>query len=254
MENKTAYASEVCAPIMIENGSREVCLCVHGFCGSPGFYIQYENMIRNAGYDMCAPLLSGHGTKPDDLKDVKAEAFVEDVDRTMDDLLKRYDTIHLLGASMGGSLCTYIAGQYASSGKIGKVLLMVPAYALRNKDFYKIDYENCGNEGFPLVQSADTPPELVKDSYLYDFMYKKSIGQLIRLCDICEKYIDKVTAPVWLLYTNADPVVDPAVTAEASKRFKNLIYCHAYEKSGHNLMLDCERDDVNQQVEAYLKY
>lgn len=172
---------------------------------------------------------------------------------TMDMLLPEYDKIHVIGVSLGGDLAIWVASKYASTGKIGKVMLMVPGLALRDKKFETMDYENCGDSGFPLVQSADTPPELVESSFLYEFAYFKGVGELVKLGRICWDTVDDLTEPTWLLYTNADPVVDPERNAELAKRLKNLVFLHVYEKSGHNLLLDCEREDVYKHIAEFLK-
>lgn len=247
-----SYASPVCRPIMNEWGNREVCLCIHGFCGSPGFYLPLTDLIRAAGYDQCAPLLAGHGTKYQDMLAVKCEDWLADIRRTMDELLEKYDKVHITGMSLGGALAAYAAGLYAHTGKVGKVQLMVPGFALRNKDFYKKDYAAFTDEKIPLVLSSETPAEFRESSYLYEFMYWKSVGELLRIGPMCEAQLTNITAPVWVLYTNADPVVDPACCAAAAAKCRNLVECHAYEKTGHNLLIDCEYRDVFARTEAWL--
>ena len=247
-----AYATPACMPIAEDWGNQEACLCMHGFGSAPGVYRILADQIRQAGYDFYAPLLTGHGTVPRDMRDVTAEQWQADCEQAAISLFDRYRRVHLIGTSMGGALCTYLAGAYSDSGKIGKVLLMVPGYALRNKGFYKIDFAHCGNTGFPLVRTEHIPPELEAVSFEYDFMYVRSIGQLIQLGQIGEDYVQRVSAPVWLLYAENDPVVDPEHCAEAARHFANLQMCHVYLESGHNILLGCERADVYQRVQDFL--
>lgn len=248
-----AYASPACIPIAEDWGNQEACLCIHGFGSAPGMYRVVEELIRQAGYDLYAPLLTGHGTTPKDMRDVTAEQWLTDCDQAIASLFDHYQRVHLIGTSMGGALCTYLAGAYENTGKIGKVLLMVPGYALRNKGFYNLDFEHCGNTGFPLVQSEKIPLEWEEMTFQYDFMYVRSIGQLIRLGQIGEEYVQRVLAPVWLLYAEKDPVVDPEHCAKAASHFSNLRMCHVYLESGHNLLFGDERADVCRRIHEFLQ-
>lgn len=240
-------------PIEERWGNAEACLCIHGFGAAPGLFRPLMERIRTAGYDLYAPLLSGHGTCPADMRDVTAEQWQQDCRQALEPLLERYEKLHLIGSSMGGALCTYLAASYGETGKIGKMLLMAPGYRLRNKGFYKLDYEKCRNTSFPLLQTERIPPELEDSTFLYDCMYVRSVGQLLRLGQFCESLIPQVQSPVWLLYAAEDTVVDPQCCRDAAERFPVLRACHVYKKSGHNLLLDCEREDVHRQLEAFLQ-
>ena len=248
-----AVSSAFGAPLSGAWGNRAVCLCFHGYCASPATYLPLLERARAAGCDVFAPLLTGHGTASADLRDVPAEAWLSDACAAMEQMQQRYDVVHLVGHSLGGALATYVAGKYAATGRVGKVLLLVPGYALREKSFYEKDYSAYTDEKIPLVASAEVPPELRESAQTYDFMYLKSIGQLLRAGKLCEEQVLQVKAPVWLLYTNADPVVDPACCARAAAGFARLADCHVYEKTGHNLMADCERTHVWQRIEDFLR-
>ena len=238
-------------PIEERWGNREVCLCIHGFLGTPGMYRLYTDMFREAGIDMYAPLLTGHGTKPEDMLTVSYESWLADIRGAMDKLLTEYDRVHILGLSLGGALGVYAAGLYADTGKLGRVMLWVPGLALRNKDFYTMDYDAVGEAKFPMVK-APMPEALAKYVETYDVMYVKSIKQLVLQGGVCQQQLENITAPTWLLYTKADPIVDPACCEDAAKRISSLVECHAYEKSNHNINLDCDKADVEARLKAWL--
>ena len=240
-------------PIAESWGNKEACLCIHGFGAAPGMYRPLQESIHSAGYDLYAPLLTGHGTKPADMRDATAEQWQQDCRETLEPLLACYEKLHLIGSSMGGALCTYLAASYGETGKIGKCLLMAPGYRLRNKGFYRLDYEKCRNTAFPLLQADAIPPELEEVTFLYDCMYVRSVGQLLRLGQLSESLIPQVKSPVWLLYAADDAVVDPQCCRDAAAAFSDLRECHMYEKGGHNLLLDSERADVLLRIEAFLR-
>lgn len=249
----TAYAAPACAPIRRAAGSREACLCIHGFCGAPAVFLPLVDTILDAGYDCYAPLLPGHGTRPEDMIDVKLEQWLDTASAWLDELLPRYERVHLLGLSLGGAIASWLAGTRSGDERLGKVMLLVPGYALRNKEFYQMDFEAMGDRLIPLAQQVDLTPELEESAFLYPFMAAKSIGQLLRLGGLALEEVPRIVQPTLMLYTAADPVVDPEVCARAAGELPGLRAAHCYQKSGHNLLLDTERADVAARLEAFLR-
>ena len=247
------YATAAAIPISEKWGNKEACLCIHGFCSVPGLYRPLAPDIRAAGYDLYAPLLSGHGTQPVDMLAVTAEQWQEDSRRALEPLLSAYEKVHLIGTSMGGALATYLAGCYGDTGKLGKLLLMVPGYRLYNQGFYQLDFRRCGRMAIPLNKALAIPPELAESAFVYDFVYVRCIGELLRLGQLCQSYIPQVKSPVWLLYALRDQEVDPACCREAAESFPHLVQAQAYEQSGHQLLLDCQREEVYAKIREFLR-
>src|SRR6202000_3483435 len=97
--------------------------------------------IRNANCDAHVVNLAGHGTKPEDLSDVRAEAWVDDAIQHYRRLVPLYDTIHVAGMCMGALvallLCQAVgyappracAGDHATGHTSGHLaLLAAPIY------------------------------------------------------------------------------------------------------------------------------
>ena len=88
---------------------KRVFLIVHGFAGSLRETGPLEEFLRIKGFDTYAPLLSGHGKGKKELGGASHRDWLKDVERAYDKLSAEYETITLIGFSMGGLLCANIA-------------------------------------------------------------------------------------------------------------------------------------------------
>ena len=246
------YAIPECEPIREQHGNKEVFLCIHGFCASPATFRPYVDQILSAGYDVYAPLLSGHGIRYQDMLEVTCKQWIHDVCNVFENLMQKYEKVHIFGVSMGGGLGAYLAGHYADYDKIGKVLLLVPGFGLRNKEFYAMDYSTVGTKKIPLTQQSTQTPELAASAFVYEYMYLRSIGELVKIGNICEKELSNIQSPVWIIYSANDPVVDPESIERAAKEITSLRLLEKVEHSGHNILLDEDRPKVLSCVEECL--
>ena len=55
---------------------------VHGYTGTPSSMRPWAEYLNQQGYTVRVPLLPGHGTKPEDLSEIKWQQWPEKVDRT----------------------------------------------------------------------------------------------------------------------------------------------------------------------------
>ena len=246
------YAIPECEPINEQCGNKEVFLCIHGFCASPATFRPYVNQIISAGYDVYVPLLSGHGTKYQDMLEVTYKQWINDICAVFDNLIGKYEKVHIFGVSMGGALGAYLASHYAYSEKVGKVLLLVPAFGMKNKEFYSMDYSTVGTNKIPLVQQSIQDPELAASAFVYEYMYLYSIGELVKLCTVCREGLSNIQSPVWIVYSANDPVVDPEEIEKAAKKITLLRMLERVEHSGHNILLENDRSKVLTCVEECL--
>lgn len=234
------------AAYLLEGGEEGV-LLIHGFCGSPRLYMHLSQILSKKGYTIYAPLLAGHGTKPEDIADCTAQDWINDVDKAYDEIKKYCKKVHIVGLSMGGGLGTYLAGRHGGDPSVLSVTLMVPGYALRNKDFYKMDFSD-KYKMMGMVSRDAYGDERDDIKCGYTCMPMGGIKNLIDLMKLQEGWELKITAPTQVLYSAADPVCDPAVIDEVAKRIQSLESEHCYPESEHNLLMGDDHDDVNKRV------
>ena len=84
-------------------------LLVHGFTGAPPSMRPWGEFFHSHGFTVRVPLLPGHGTKAEDLNNVKWQEWPAKVEHELSELQKTCDTIFLVGLSMGGGTVLNVA-------------------------------------------------------------------------------------------------------------------------------------------------
>lgn len=249
------YASEGCIPFFIhsEIPGSECCLCIHGFTGSPGLYIPLAQELKELGYDVMAPLLPGHGTKPEDLCKVDEQSWFSHCETILLELFQTYEKVHLIGLSLGGALVTWLAEKYADEKKIGKLVLMVPGYDIKDKRFYEMDLVGHGNKLIPLPQRSLKNDGLDISRYGYPAMPLWGIHCLINVGKIVVPDLEKIKAECLMIYTKADQIADWEACERAAKQIKSIKSCHCYMESEHNVLLGSDRLDCIRRITTFLR-
>ena len=111
-------------------GADTVVLCVHGIVGSPDHFTELIDRLPPT-WSVVNLLLDGHGGEVSDFSNTSMTKWEQQVQRTLDDLSDRYQSIWLVGHSMGTLLL--IEAALARPEKVqGLFLLAVPLWpALR---------------------------------------------------------------------------------------------------------------------------
>lgn len=246
------YADPIVEPIHVDNGKKEAVLYFHGCSSTPAYFKPYVDECVAKGYDVYGPLYRGHGTKVEEMLVYGWKEWQEDARNAIEPLLKKYDKIHILGHSLGGALTTYVAGLYANTGKIGKILIMCPGYGLANHDFYTMDYDKIGKNSFPFLSGKVYAPELVQYAWSYSSMYMKTVQDLILNGPNCMEQVKNITSPVWYMLAEKDPICDVAQQKEIARQIPNLVDYHVFQESGHNILNDCEYKDAMKRVKMWI--
>ena len=98
---------------------------VHGYTGSPSSMRPWAEYLNQRGYTVRVPLLPGHGTKPEDLNDVKWQQWPEKVESEISELFKTCSKVFVCGLSMGGGTTLFIATKTAN--KLSGIISRKPA-------------------------------------------------------------------------------------------------------------------------------
>ena len=90
------------------SGSTAV-LLIHGLGGTAYDVGVLQKALRSAGAVTHVPTLPGHGTRPEDLTHMPAEAWLETLTQTYEQLIAEHDTVHIAGMCMGALLALVLA-------------------------------------------------------------------------------------------------------------------------------------------------
>ena len=92
-------------------------LC-HGYNDSPFQVKPLADHLIKKGHTVYAPLLDGHGTRIEDLIDVRYSHWYLTVSEAMEKAINKKKKVFLMGQSLGGSICLHIAGTHPLKEKI----------------------------------------------------------------------------------------------------------------------------------------
>lgn len=106
------------------------CLCIHGFTGDPS---EVEPLVKHLNehteWHIAVPTLPGHGESLQ-LKGVQYYQWIEHAEQELKELLRKCDTVYVVGFSMGGLIASYLAVHYPIKKLI---LLSAAAYYVNPK-------------------------------------------------------------------------------------------------------------------------
>lgn len=102
-------------------------LLIHGLGGTQYDLGTLHKAVRRAGGDAHMITLPGHGTRPEDLVDVRAEAWLDAVTEQYRALETEYDTLHVAGMCMGALVALLLCHRVQHArGRLA--LLAAPVY------------------------------------------------------------------------------------------------------------------------------
>lgn len=224
-------------------GGKTGVLLLHGFTASTAEVRPLGESLRAAGYTVCAPLLPGHGTHPDDLNKVHWQDWLQTAEIAYQNLLKQCDHVWVGGESMGGLLCLLLAAEHA---EINGLLLYAPALSVRRmRGAYVLQYV------MKYLAKKNSKDDLLWKGYnVYPL---KGVVELLRLQKTTRKALGKVTQPTLAFFS----VKDATVALSASELIKTNLASKELElvilkESPHVILLANEQEKVINHTLAYL--
>jgi len=125
---KTNESLEIFSEVYVE-GSSSAVLFIHGFGGSPFDFKDVVQRLSNSGVGVKVIILPGHGISPRKLESANKDQWLEKVFTSYDKLSERYDTISVVGFSLGGALAIHLA----ASREVHKLVVISPFFKLANR-------------------------------------------------------------------------------------------------------------------------
>jgi carboxylesterase len=198
-------------PIYIDNNSKIGILLIHGFTSTPHQFKDLSKYLSSNGFSVYAPLITGHGTKPEDLVKTSPEDWKKSVKEAYLKLKEKTGKVIVVGNSFGGNLAFWLAKEIENE-MLGIVSLGTPIvlkyqmvirarlflygwarkYYRKPMRIYKTDYTDMMDEvTYPLI-----PVKNLRE--FLDFIKNETIPNL-----------SKVKAPTFIAHADVDPVARP---------------------------------------------
>lgn len=223
------------------------CLIIHGYTGGPYEVEPLANYLREkTGWHVHVPTLPGHGEELH-LEGTTYQNWIDTAEEELKNLLGRYDSVYVIGFSMGGMIGAYLTAKYP----IEKLVLLAPAGKYLSLKQLGRDVAGLVGEG---LQGN------LKENELYQH-YKRKLGmvplkaniEFMKLVRFTRKYLAKVKSPVLIAQGQADAIV-PYKTAyylnkEIHSEEKEVVF---FERSKHLICLGTDKDILNGMVHDFL--
>lgn len=227
-------------------------IIVHGWTANSKQVEPLAKDLNKLGYLVYAPLLKGHGTKPEDLEEVKWNDWLLDVENSISKIKKNFPSkkIHLVGVSLGGNL-----GLLASLNKKidGITLLGTPIY-LQNHFWTSFLMKLAGvfkryiHKKYP--GSVNTAKKVS-----YSYFPIKSAQESLKLIKKTGKQLRNIQTPVLIIQTNNDYMVASyspwIVYNRIGSKVKKLHWIQV-EKETH-ISLDKNTSDYTSAIDNFIK-
>jgi len=192
-------------------GAKEAVLLLHGFTGQPYELARIAGALAEAGYAVMGPRYPGHGTCRADFMTTGAEDWVRRAIDAWLELRADYETVHLLGHSMGGLIASSLASRLPCS----RLVLLAPAFEPLNAllPFTPLIAPFC-----PVIKRGREPGPEDRDPGRIEQLREygsddlvSGAAQLERLVRSSRRALPGVTSRILVICGSEDKAVSPAV-------------------------------------------
>lgn len=234
-------------------------LCLHGFTASPAETRWLGESLAGRGMTVYVPRLAGHGTEYHDLARLRWQDWYYTALDGYHILAQQCDRVFIVGHSMGGILALLLAAHVpvAGIGVLASPIIfhhwaLAYAYLFR---FIRPYTDQTGDQTLTGVirQEQTRRGEPVVGRVRYNIWSTAAVAQLNALAQVTRAALPQVTAPLLLVYSEADTVVplenaDVIAAGVRSASIERQTVAH----SDHILIQDHERETVFGLVGAFL--
>lgn len=243
------------APFRFDNDGDVAALLIHGFTGTPAEMRPLAEALRGNGIASAGVLLTGHGTRPDDMVGVPYTQWIADCELAIDHLRERYPRIVMVGLSMGGTLALNLAARHREDQWLHGIIPMCAPLFL---DDWRLAF--LGVLGRLVKWQAWGWPD-IKDvrAWEHHVGYRRyrpgTIQQLIELMAETRQTLSSVTVPTLVIQARSDHVVPPRnatiIASEVGAADVNVL---RLDSSFHMVTLDYEARLVESEVARFIHH
>lgn len=253
-DDSKAFCEEA-KSIVLTRGSRTAILLVHGFPSTPAMYSYSAQRFLEAGMDVHAPLLPGFGADPKQFVRTTFTQWFDYLCRYYERLRSEYDTLYVLGTSMGGMMTLKLAERYCGAEKEMDKIVTIAAPVVYNSIKEGVFTDPLMYIGRTVALFAPSiKAKIVAGNgkgddgaevwYGYGGVFVRPGLSLINAMKLVHKDLDRITCPLFAIHDTNDRTVP----------FKNLSIIKRLQRSREFRLLETTMGDFNHSHHALLSY
>lgn len=242
---------KISQPLFLKGGETGV-LVVHGYTGSPHDFTYTAGELNKAGFTVSVPRLPGHGTCAEDFLRTTRRDWLRRAYDAYYDLKGLCEDVYIVGLSMGGVIALIMSANLKPK-KLVTLAAATHVYDNRIRlagliSMFKKRLNKPTGDPYD-----DQDLEFLRQQY-WSYNWPKQASELWKLMKEARKRIREVTSDILVIAARNDNTV-PLGAAQfiydnvRSERRKLLIF----ERSGHVLSNDVEKEAVTMAVVDWLK-
>lgn len=226
-------------------------LVLHGFTSDIHCVDPLVEPLEQARLPYLFPILRGHGTHYRDMVGTTAQDWYEDAENALLDFGEHVERVLVVGLSMGGLLALELAARHfelvagivtvAAALRFQDPLAGLAPVLARFVRFWPSPNAYADQE--LRKRENRNYPKFATDAFVSLYKYAKEIPNILSF----------VRAPILILHSKRDQVISPKsaeiIYEKVSSRDKSIVW---FERSGHEMLLDCEREAVIRTIMGFI--
>jgi len=238
------------APFHLDAPGPDAVVLLHGWTGSPAHLRPLGHELNEAGYEVVAPLLAGHGTRVEDMVETGWRDWVASAATPAEEILDAGKRLHFVGLSLGGIISLLLAPVLGATS-VATINAPQRVWDWRNHFAWLVRGSHIIRPGNPVVPG---PPEMAVYQQQYSDVPIGTVADLMDLIKAAAANLGRVTCPSLVIQSRTDETVQPIsgrlVYDGLGSSLKVMVWL---EHSRHVATLDRERDVVRDAVIRHLR-
>ena len=237
-------------PINLSHPSKRLYFLIHGYTGSPtDFNGLPEHINKNCEANVKVMLLPGHGTRIEDLDNVRYKDFVRAVEEELNEDIKKYDEVIIGGVSFGAQLALIMGSRYPAKGVFN---ICVP-YKLR----FPFNIPGISVLGhFKKYWPKFIPEEqliLRKDAFHYKQVHINGL-KIVKLANKDVRHaLPQITCPTITIYSQNDRIGNYESFKKMERKIKAPHVKAIFDEEAHNIFFSNKRLEVYEKIVDFFK-